>query len=203
MRNTPVRATLSRMVCLVGFLSLASFAYSADTASGSDQSTSVTSLMRQMVGTWNVEAKMWPAPDAKAIELPAAIARRTLVGDAYLQETMEPAKPSKQNAFTRMAYFSYNPGNRQYEYFSLDSRLPQMMSYAIPGANRIRGENVELAGASFVAPEWGAKKNVPFMYRLTVGSVESNRQVVRLFLTEQGGHAEEFLAFEYVYRRGS
>jgi hypothetical protein len=156
-----------------------------------------------MVGTWNVEAKMWPAPDAKAIELPAAIARRELVRDTYLQETMEPAKESQQDAFTRMAYFSYSPINRQYEYFSLDSRLPQMMSYAIPGANRVRDGTVELAGRSFVAPQWGAKKNVPFMYRLTVGSVESNRQVVRLFLTEQGGHAEEFLAFEYVYRRGS
>jgi hypothetical protein len=189
------------MVCLVGLLSLASFAYGADTSSGSDQSTSVTSMMRQMVGTWDVEAKMWPAPGAQAIELPAAIARRELVGAAFLQETMEPAKPSQQNAFTRMAYFSYNPVNRQYEYFSLDSRLPQIMSYAVPGANRIRGENVELAGTSFVAPEWGAKKNVPFMYRLAVGPVRGNRQVVQLFLTEQRADAAEFLAFEYVYTR--
>jgi hypothetical protein len=157
--------------------------------------------MRQMVGTWNVEAKMWPAPDAKAIELPPAIARRELVRGTYLQEAMEPAKESQHDAFTRMAYFSYSPVNQQYEYFSLDSRLPQMMSYAIPGANRVRNGKVELAGASFVAPQWGAKKNVPFMYRLTIGPVEGNRQVVRLFLTEQGAHAGEFLAFEYVYSR--
>ena len=120
---------------------------------------------------------------------------------AQAPEMLEPGNESEKSPFTRVAYFSYNPVNRQYEYFSLDSRLPQMMSYAVPGANRIRGENVELVGRSFVAPEWGAKKNVPFMYRLTVGPVDGNRQVVQLFLTEQGADAAEFLAFEYVYTR--
>jgi hypothetical protein len=76
-----------------------------------------------------------------------------------------------------------------------------MMSYVAPGANKVRDGKVELIGTSFVAPEWGAKKNVAFMYRLTIGPVESNSQVVQLFLTEQNGEGAEFLAFEYVYRR--
>jgi hypothetical protein len=162
---------------------------------------SVTALMRQMAGTWQVKSRMWPAAGAKPIELPAATARRELVSDAFLTEMMEPAVKAADNAFSRVAHFSFNPVNQQYEYFSLDSRLPQMMSYAIPGANKIRGGNVELAGTSFVAPAWGPEKNVPFMYRLSIGPVENNQQIVRIYLTEQRGQGGEFVAFEYVYSR--
>jgi hypothetical protein len=144
---------------------------------------------------------MWPGPDAKAIDLPQSVARRELIRDAYLQEVMEPSDQSAAPPFTRTAYFSYNPINQQYEYFSLDNRLPQMMTYVAPGANKVRDGKVELLGTSFVAPEWGAKKNVAFMYRLTIGPVERNSQTVQLFMTEQNDRADEFLAFEYVYRR--
>lgn len=114
---------------------------------------------------------------------------------------MEPARGSEGDKFTRAAYFSYNPVNRQYEYFSLDSRVPQMMSYATPGANKVVGGNVELRGSTFVAPEWGEARNVPFTYRISIGAVEHDRQVVQLFLTQQSMTGQEFLAFEYVYRR--
>ncbi len=76
-----------------------------------------------------------------------------------------------------------------------------MMSYAAPGANKMCDGKVELIGTSFVAPQWGEKKNVPFMYRLTLGPVQNGRQVVQMFLTEQNGEGDEFLAFEYVYER--
>lgn len=165
------------------------------------KSASVTALMRQMTGAWQVSSRMWPGPDAKAIELPPSVARRELIGEAYLQEVMQPVDKAAASAFTRTAYFSFNPTNQQYEYFSLDTRLPQMMTYVVPGANKVRDGKVELTGTSFVAPEWGAKKNVAFVYRLTIGPVESNSQVVQLFLTEQNGEGKEFLAFEYVYRR--
>lgn len=201
--NRPV-PVLFRLACLAGLLSLASFAYGQDPAAG--QSASVTPLIRQMVGVWHVRSRMWPGPDAKAVDLPPATARREIVRDAFLQEVMEPADKSGQAPFTRVAYFSYNQINQQYEYFSLDSRLPQMMSYVVPGANKARGGRLELVGGtSFVAPEWGTAKNVPFMYRLTVGPVDENRQVVQLFLTEQTGRGrrKEFLAFEYVYSRQS
>jgi hypothetical protein len=59
-----------------------------------------------------------------------------------------------------------------------------------------------LYGGSFVAPRWGAVTNAAFRYRLTIGPVEKDRQVVQLFLTpELSGNAKEFLAFEYVYTR--
>jgi len=59
-----------------------------------------------------------------------------------------------------------------------------------------------LYGDSFVAPRWGDATNVAFRYRLTMGAVEKNRQVVQLYLTPQSAQsAKEFLAFEYVYTR--
>lgn len=187
-------ALLASLIC-VTWMTLAPAAHS-EPASGS-----VTPLIQQMAGNWRVQAKMWPAPDAKAIELPQATAQRRIVNGAFLHEEMLPAAESPQEAFTRVAYVSFNTINQQYEYFSLDSRLPQMMSYTLPGANHARDEEIQLLGTSFVAPAWGQSKNVPFMYRLTVGAVERDRQTVRVFLKEQRAQAKEFLAFEYVYIR--
>lgn len=177
---------------------LSSLAYAQEPV---NKPPSVTALMQQMSGTWQVHTRMWPGRNAKAVDLPPAVARRELIRDVYLQETMELGEKPEGAPFTRIAYFSYNWINQQYEYFSLDSRLPQMMSYALPGANRTRDGKVELSGTSFVAPEWGGDKNVPFMYRLAIGPVENNRQVIQLFLTGQSREGSEFLAFEYVYRR--
>lgn len=186
------------LVCLLCMVSMSTPANAQDTES---TSTSVTTFMRQMTGTWHVRSRMWPSPNAKAIELPAALAHRELIRDSFLQEVMEPSDKAPEPEFTRIAYFSYNSINQQYEYFSIDSRLPQMMSYAVPGANKMHGGKVELIGSSFVAPQWGEKKNVPFMYRLTIGPVQNGSQVVQMFLTEQNGEGKEFLAFEYVYQR--
>ena len=189
---------LLKIACLVGLLAIAVSAGAQDSRS---DSPSVTALMKQMTGTWQVRSRMWPGSNAKAVDLPQSVARRELVRDTFLQEVIEPSDKSAQPAFTRIAYFSHNPINQQYEYFSLDSRLPQMMTYVVPGANKMRDGKVELTGTSFVAPEWGAQKNVAFMYRLTIGPVENDSQVMQLFLTEQNGEGSEFLAFEYVYRR--
>jgi Protein of unknown function (DUF1579) len=158
-----------------------------------------------MVGTWNVQQRMWLKPGAEAIDLPAAVARRRLIEGAFLEEVMELAQKAGQGSFTRTAYFNYNAVNQQYEYFSLDSRAPQMMnekSYAGEGQTRAGKGGIKLYGGSFVAPRWGEATNAAFMYRLTVGEVENDRQVVQLYLTPQsGGNAKEFLAFEYVYTR--
>ena len=194
-RHVPLLLQIACLVCLV---SLSRRAVAQDSVS---YPTSVTALMRQMTGTWQVRSRMWPGPNAKAVDLPPAVARRELIRDTYLQEVMEPGGKSGEPPFTRVAYLSYNLINQQYEYFSLDSRLPQMMSYALPGANKTREGKVELIGTSFVVPEWGAEKNVPFMYRLTIGPIESNKQVIQLFLTRQSGQSSEFVAFEYVYSR--
>lgn len=111
---------------------------------------------------------------------------------------------STQAPFTRIAYFNYNAVNKQYEYFSLDTRAPQMMvekSYGAGGEqNKERGIN--LYGGTFVAPQWGQARNAAFRYRLVVGDVVKDRQVVRLYLTPlSGDRAQEFLAFQYIYTR--
>ena len=98
-----------------------------------------------------------------------------------------------------------NVVNQQYEYFSLDSRASQMMnerSEKTEVQDNPGKDGIKLNGGSFVAPERGEAKNVAFTYRLTVGAIESNSQVVQLYLTPQAGeNLKEFLAFEYVYTR--
>jgi Protein of unknown function (DUF1579) len=161
--------------------------------------------MQQMVGTWNVQQRMWPGSGAEAISLPPAIARRRLVEHVFLEEVMELAQRPGPEPFTRTAYFNYNAVNQQFEYASLDSRAPQIMiekSNVAEGQDGPDKNGLRLYGGSFVAPLWGKAANAAFMYRLTVGAVKKDRQVVQLYLTPQSGAgAKEFLAFEYVYTR--
>jgi hypothetical protein len=188
-----------RATCVVWLMALASALHAQDAPRG--QIEPVTAIMERMAGTWSVQQRMWTGPDAQPTVLPPAVATRRLISNAYLEEVMEPAHPSAQPDFRRVAYLNYNAMNRQYEYFSLDSRAPQMMSYDAPGANTIREGKLELSGGIFVAPEWGPAKNVPFIYRLAISEVEDGRQIVQLYLTTQSPSAKEFLAFEYVYVR--
>ena len=160
-------------------------------------------LLRQMAGTWAVQQKMWPGAGAQAVDLPPAVARRQLVGGAYLEETMQLAPGSKQPPFTRTAYFNYNVVTHRYEYASLDTRAPQLMVEKGTASTIYAGGTIALQGGEFTAPKWGAATNVRFRYRLSVGPVEHGRQIVRLYLTPLSGTArKEFLAFEYVYTCG-
>ena len=61
--------------------------------------------------------------------------------------------------------------------------------------------DVRLNGGSFIASQWGEARNVEFKYRLTMGEVRKDQQVVRLYFTPKGEDAKGFLAFEYVYTR--
>jgi hypothetical protein len=181
----------------------------ADSRSAPQNTTSddiAPPLIRQMVGTWNVEQRMWPAPSANAINLPPAVARRRLVEGAFLEEIMSLAPGSKGDRFTRIAYFNYNAVDQKYEYFSLDTRVPQMMNEksreAVRQSETPDQRFVLLDGGRFVAPRWGDATNAAFTYRLAVGKVENGRQVVQLYLTPQSTEStKEFLAFEYVYTR--
>src|SRR3977135_2631586 len=71
---------------------------------------------------------MWPGSGAGAINLPPAVAHRHLRAGGFLEEVMEPAERAGKESFIRTAYFNYNTVSQQYEYFSLDSRAPQMMN---------------------------------------------------------------------------
>jgi hypothetical protein len=158
-------------------------------------------LIQQMAGTWNVRQRMWAGAGADATDMPPAIAHRRLVEGVFLEEVMESAEKGGAEPFTRTSYFNYNAVSRRYEYFSLDSRVPQMMNErsessgpAEPGK-----DGIKLYGGRFVAPRWGDATNVGFTYRLTMGEIQDDRQTVHLYLTPRTGR--EFLAFEYVYTR--
>lgn len=164
-----------------------------------------SALLRSMAGTWTVEQRMWTAPGAEPTTLPRATAERRLVDGKFLEESMRPVglAPGSPGFFTRTAVFNYNSVNGNYEYFSIDTRAPQAMNETGPTLPRAVGSSeVRLSGGTFVAPEWGAAKNVRFKYRLTIGAVDDDRQVVKLYLTPQSGMpSKEFTGFEYVYVR--
>lgn len=160
-------------------------------------------LIADMAGTWTVAEWMWPGPGAEAIALPPATARRQLVGKGFVQEVMSSVANAKE-PFTRVSYFGYNAVNRQYEYFSLDTRAPQMMNERSAGAapQAPASDAINLLGGIFVAPQWGPDKNAAFRYRLVVGRIEGNQQTVELYLTPlSAGSGREFLAMRYVYNR--
>jgi hypothetical protein len=164
-----------------------------------------SALLQSMAGTWTVEQRMWAGPGAEATTLPAAIAERRLVDGKFLEESMRPVglAPGSPGSFTRTAVFNYNGVSKKYEYFSIDTRAPQAMNETGPTLPRAVGSSeIRLSGGTFMAPEWGPAKNVRFKYRLTIGAVDNNRQVVKLYLTPQSGMPpQEFTGFEYVYVR--
>ncbi|MBW8756673.1 MAG: DUF1579 family protein [Burkholderiales bacterium] len=163
-------------------------------------------LLERMAGTWDVQQRMWPAPGAAAVELPRAVAQRRLWGGKYLEESMEPAatEAPPSAAFHRHALLSYNPVAKRYEYTSLDTRAPQLMTeIGAPLPSSDPAGPVGLQGGRFLAPDWGGSKNVSFRYRLTIGPVQPDgKQTVQLHLTpETVLPKKEFLAFEYVYSK--
>jgi hypothetical protein len=203
-----VRARWSRLGTLVllilEFGNIGLVAQTPNRLSPAAASDTSQRLIEKMAGVWDVTQRMWGGPGAAATNLPSAVARRRLLGGAILEEQMDLAPGQKGEAFTRVAFFNRNAVTRQYEYFSIDSRAPQMMlerSYDSETRSSI-GETINLLGSMFVAPKWGDAANAAFRYRLVVGPVLQDRQTVRLYLTPvSDDSAREFLAFEYVYTR--
>jgi hypothetical protein len=77
-----------------------------------------------------------------------------------------------------------------------------MVERSPPIAPGESASDLKLQGGSFLAPEWGSATNVRFKYRLTIGAIKENQQIVRLFLTPETVLPKtEFLAFEYVYTK--
>jgi hypothetical protein len=81
-------------------------AYSQNTPINADGNIISLSLMQNMVGTWNVQQRMWPGYGAEPTKLPSAVAHRRLVEGAFLEEVMELEPGSSQKPFTRTAYFN-------------------------------------------------------------------------------------------------
>src|SRR5579859_7169789 len=146
------------VLAVLGFLAIAS-----DCARGQE----LPPLLAQMVGKWTVTERMWPGPSAAPITLPDATATRRIVGDSLIEETMVAVIGSK-SSFTRIADINFNVVTHQFEYFSWDSRAPQMMSEKSRGGAALTGGGdqhaIALFGGTFLAPQWGKLKNVSFKY---------------------------------------
>jgi hypothetical protein len=201
-----VRWSLCLGLCIAYVCSFTALAGANDKPVGQPGDDAINPLIQPMIGDWDVRQRMWSGAQAKALDLPAAVAHRVLIGPVILQETMALTSGSSETPFTRVAYFDYNVVNHRYEYFSLDTRAPQMMNErsltAGAGSNFQHSGPLTLYGGRFIAPQWGEAKNVPFRYRIAIGEVEKEQQTVRLYFTPQSGAgAGEFLAFEYVYTR--
>jgi len=179
-------------------------ALAADPPLDSSGKSNAAPLIEQMVGTWKVRERMWFGQGRQAIDLPSATAHRRLVAGGFLEEHMNSTQEPDQEPFTRISYFNYRAVNQQFEYFSIDSRAPQMMNEksvesALPPASG-REAGIDLYGGIFVVPRWGDSVDAAFRYRLKVGQVKDESQVVQLCLTPMAGDStREFLAFEYVY----
>lgn len=189
------------LFCSLGTLAMAATAGAAVMGDQARVDAAAT-LVHSMLGTWDVKEWMWPAPGGTAVQLPSAVAQRQLVGSDFIQETMS-ATPGSKGPFTRLAYFGYNAVNQNYEYFSLDTRAPQMMNERSFGASGAAPRNaIDLLGSTFVAPQWGRFTNAAFRYRLVVGPVQHDSQEVVLYLTPLSGAGQpEFEAFKYLYTR--
>jgi hypothetical protein len=201
-RTQVLRRFLLLLLCLSEIVLVAQ---GQNAQSGKTRSDDTPPFIRNMVGDWNVTQRMWEAPGAEATDLPPAVAHRRLLGDTILEEKMELASGEKADPFTRMAFFEYNAVTSQYQYFSIDSRAPQMMNERSYGEDTggTSDHSISLWGVEiFVAPKWGKTANSAFRYRLKISSVQQNRQLVQLYLTPVSGlPGREFLAFEYLYTR--
>jgi Protein of unknown function (DUF1579) len=201
MKNIPHVAWVLFVLC--GMADIVPAAHAQHASPSLAPVSSVPALIEQMQGTWDVQERMWTGSGAAAIDLPAAVAHRRLIGHAFLEEVMERAPQAQGDTFTRVSYFNYNAINQQYEYFSIDTRAPQMMFERTYAAGTLNNEiGITLYGGSFVAPRWGKATNVAFRYRIKIGGVQQKRQIVQLYLTPLSAEGtKEFLAFEYVYTR--
>lgn len=201
MMNKPrMRLSLSLAYCLVIVAPV--LARPASLAAGTlgKGTAALPALIRDMSGTWSVRQWMWPAPGTRPIMLPPAIAHRRIIDGKFLQENMSAAGGST-DGFTRIAYFDYNAVSGRFEYFSIDTRAPQMMNERSV-ARAAPGGKMRLYGGMFVAPQWGSARNSPFRYELDVGPVQGNTQTVELYLTPvPATRGPRFLAFKYLYTR--
>src|SRR5258706_9902330 len=89
-------------ICCVAVISVAN---AQNAPPSTVRKNAAPALLQQMVGTWNVQQRMWPGFATKPVDLPPAVARRRLVEGVFQEEVMESADKSGQERFTRTAYF--------------------------------------------------------------------------------------------------
>jgi hypothetical protein len=157
-------------------------------------------LIRQMVGTWQVQMRIWPAAGAEPLVTPPMVATRELVGDAFLQEVMGAAPGTEQDPFTRIAYLSFNNARRRYEFLSMDTRAPGMMFETSFGDELEEPSTIALYLDNFTFPGWGQELTGQLVKQRRLLSVpDANTTLCRQYWTLPA--SAPYLSVEYVYTR--
>jgi hypothetical protein len=165
-----MRVVTSLVTWIVDVCAFASPIHAQSSPVSKEQGDSEPSLMRQMEGTWDAQQRMCPGSGSGCYQPSAGGYASPPDSRQVLGEAMEPASESKGESFTRIAYFNYNVVNQQYEYFSVDTRAPQMMnekSYGTSVKNRTRDQGeIALYGVAL----WRRAGAKPEMRRSDIGS---------------------------------
>lgn len=154
------------------------------------------------VGTWEVTATLRPTFDAKPIVAKQLVAERVLIG-GYLQETMHPEVSSKDPAFTRIDYLTFDRVDGRWQYVSMDTRMPVGI---MPATSFDRGNDktvtFEFAPLAFV----GMGENVDgVMMRsnMVITRDSKDHQTKEQHWIRADGTGREWVAVRYDYRRKS
>lgn len=146
-----------------------------------------------LIGTWKVDMRVWPAPDAPPITSSDLKATRTWVlGKRYLREELSGTFAG--NPSSRIAYLSYNNLEERFELTTIDTFEPGQMWYVSHGASKgdlisLHGDNVE---AGFGPKATGRKRALRFDIEIA-----PERSVQRIYVKYPG--EPEFLFVEQVF----
>ena len=157
-------------------------------------------LIRPMVGSWQVQQRMWAKADAKPVSSPPFRVRRQLIGH-FLQEVMEPIQGTQVASFTRLSYLNFNNANRRWEYIVLDTGWPALMFETSKDDAVAKGNQLSFYLDAFVMPPMMGKEQAGQLarQRRTITRVGPDQQLMQQYLTLPAG--KEYLAIEYVYTR--
>jgi hypothetical protein len=156
-------------------------------------------LLGELVGTWDVEQRVWAAAGADPLLLPPMVAERRLIGDAYLEEDLEPKPGSEQEPFTRLAFLFFNLTIRRFEYVSMDTRFPGIM-FERSFDEGCDNDTIALDIDMFVLPGFGSELTAQAVkQRRLLTMQDADTTTVKQYWTACA--QPEYLAVEYIYRR--
>ncbi len=151
--------------------------------------------LQPMIGTFRVRQTARFTPNAMPVEFTEITARRYWLEDCTtLFEIME-GTPNGQ-PFTRLALYTYQPLDREYQLTSMDTRTPGLMSFRNIG---VEGNNISFA-MTYTFPGLTPKidgRSTKLRHVLQIQTEQ--RQVLSQYF--QYPAESDFLAIEYTYDR--
>jgi hypothetical protein len=165
MSTTLRRTVLLAAVLLVALVSASTFAQQAELPASTRLALPGEKhrWLEPLLGKWNVQMRVWPAPGAKPIESTQLTATREwILGGRYLREEL--TGTFSGNPSHRVALLGYNNLEGRFELVTVDTFEPGQMWYAShadgqPGLISLRGDNTE---AGFSAKPTGRKRSLRF-----------------------------------------